>query len=110
MSILNYIGHYFELKDNDINFDFPCYRKYIPNDVAPIYLDKSSITTASSIQKKKSPEKIISKHSENISPDKSVSISSSLNSVQQAKPRKVYPSSSFSSHSAKKTKRVLSEP
>ena len=105
MSILNY----FELKDNDINFDFPCCRKYIPNDVAPIYLDKSSITTASSIQKKKSPEKIISKHSENISPDKSVSISSSLNSVQQAKPRKAYPSSS-SSHSAKKTRRVLSEP
>ena len=97
------------LKSNDIRFGFSCYRKYIPNDVAPIYLDKSSITTASSIQKKKNPEKIMSKLAENISPDKSVSISSSLNSVQQAKPRKGYPSSS-SSHSAKKTRRVLNEP
>ena len=61
------------------------------------------------MQKKQQSDKNTQKLPKNISPDKSVSISSSLNSIPQVKPKRGYQTSS-SSHSAKKTRIMLNDP
>ena len=72
---------YFYLTDNRlqvIDTDiFFAYRKYKPKDVPPIYLDKSSITATSSIQRQY-PGNQISKQQKVVSPEKPISPTSNL--------------------------------
>jgi len=70
--------------DTDIFF---AYRKYKPKDVPPIYLDKSSITATSSIQRQY-PGNQISKQQKVVSPEKPISPTSNLNSIQQPRPKR----------------------
>ena len=63
------------------------YRKYKPNDILPIYLDKSSITATSSIQRQYSGNQIL-KQQKVVSPEKTISSTSNLNSIQQPRPKR----------------------